>query len=74
MPLPSVEPIPPVPLLSRFCVPLEAQDASYFAASERMASLRCSVRAVIFCSRYVHFSYTASWRFAHTKKTCPAIL
>ena len=36
MPLPSVEPMPPV-LAKRFSVPLEAQEASYFAASERIA-------------------------------------
>jgi hypothetical protein len=47
MPLPSVEPIPPVPALLRFSEPLDAQDASYFAASERIASLRRKVSAVI---------------------------
>src|ERR1700712_3690820 len=42
MPLPPVEPIPPVPRLDRLTEPLEAQDASYLAASARMARLRCS--------------------------------
>ncbi|CUX10354.1 hypothetical protein AGR8A_Cc30220 [Agrobacterium fabrum str. J-07] len=39
MPDPSVEPNPPDAAELRFTVPLDAQDASYFAASERMASL-----------------------------------
>ncbi len=47
MPCPSVEPIPPVPVLLRFSLPLEAQDASYLAASARMASLRLSGRATM---------------------------
>jgi hypothetical protein len=38
MPIPSVDPIPPDLLLERFAVPEDAQDASYFAASARMAS------------------------------------
>ena len=42
MPMPSVEPSPLPSRLSRFSVPLEAQEASYFAASARMASLRCT--------------------------------
>jgi hypothetical protein len=37
-----VEPIPPELCELRFVVPLLAQDASYFAASARMASLRSS--------------------------------
>src|SRR4051812_37902365 len=41
MPMPSVEPIPPDLELSRSTDPGEAQDASYLAASERIASLRC---------------------------------
>jgi hypothetical protein len=38
--MPSVDPMPPFApdRLSRFAVPEEAQDASYFAASARMAS------------------------------------
>ena len=48
MPLPSVEPIPPVPALLRYSVPDDAQDASYFAASDRIASLRRKVSAAIF--------------------------
>ena len=48
MPLPSVEPMPPVPAELRFSVPLEAQEASYLAASERTASLRRNVSAVKF--------------------------
>lgn len=38
MPDPSVEPSPPERDDARRVVPLEAQDASYLAASERMAS------------------------------------
>src|SRR6185369_16988499 len=38
MPMPSVEPMPLPPRLLRFAVPDEAQDASYFAASARIAS------------------------------------
>jgi hypothetical protein len=37
MPDPSVDPKPPEADELRFVVPLEAQDASYFAASDRMA-------------------------------------
>lgn len=37
MPEPSVEPNPPEADELRFVVPLEAHDASYFAASERIA-------------------------------------
>lgn len=37
MPAPSVEPRPPEAAELRFTVPLDAQDASYLAASERMA-------------------------------------
>ena len=36
MPLPSVEPNPPDLRESRLVVPLDAQDASYFAASDRI--------------------------------------
>lgn len=38
MPMPSVDPIPPDLLLERLAVPEDAQDASYFAASARMAN------------------------------------
>src|SRR4051812_23935976 len=39
MPMPSVEPIPPVsPSESRLSVPDDAQDASYLAASARISS------------------------------------
>jgi hypothetical protein len=38
MPIPSVDPIPLPPTLSRFADPDDAQDASYLAASARMAS------------------------------------
>ena len=42
MPMPgAVEPIPLPSLESRFSVPLEAQDASYFAASARISNFRC---------------------------------
>jgi hypothetical protein len=40
MPLPSVLPIPPDLDELRLPAPLEAQDASYLAASARIASLR----------------------------------
>jgi hypothetical protein len=39
--MPSVLPRPPA-RLSRFSVPEEAQDASYFAASAKISSLRRS--------------------------------
>jgi hypothetical protein len=42
MPIPSVEPMPPAPLARRPLDPLLAHDASYFAASARMASLEIS--------------------------------
>lgn len=38
MPLPSVDPSPPLSKEFRLVVPLEAHDASYFAASLRIAS------------------------------------
>ena len=38
MPEPSVEPRPPLAAELRLTVPLDAQDASYFAASERIAN------------------------------------
>ena len=42
MPMPgAVEPRPLPSLESRISVPLEAQEASYFAASARISSLRC---------------------------------
>ena len=39
MPVPPADPIPPL-RESRRVVPLEAQEASYFAASDRIASFR----------------------------------
>lgn len=56
MPLPSVEPMPPVPRLDRLTVPLDAHEASYLAASERMASLRERVSWGIFV--HVLFAHT----------------
>ena len=38
MPVPSVEPMPPDFSELRFAAPEEAQDASYLAASDRIAS------------------------------------
>jgi len=38
MPEPSVEPSPPRAAESHLTIPLEAQDASYLAASERISS------------------------------------
>src|SRR5688572_2027984 len=38
--MPSVEPMPLPPTESRLAEPLDAQEASYFAASARMVSLR----------------------------------
>ena len=38
MPWPSVEPMPFLPSESRACVPEDEQDASYFAASARIAN------------------------------------
>ena len=47
MPMPSVLPMPPVLLELRVLAPLDAQEASYLAASARMASLvRMSTRAL----------------------------
>jgi hypothetical protein len=51
MPLPPDEPMPPL-LESRFSPPLDAQEASYFAASERIAS-RSFKDLFIVCSLYV---------------------
>src|SRR5690554_6603837 len=48
MPLPSVEPMPLVPAELRFSLPLEAQEASYLAASASTASLRLRVSVAIF--------------------------
>src|SRR5690348_7423117 len=45
MPMPgAVEPTPVPPRLSRLTEPDEAQEASYFAASARMASFSCRLR------------------------------
>lgn len=38
MPAPVVDPMPPVPSELRFVDPEDAHEASYFAASERIAS------------------------------------
>jgi hypothetical protein len=49
MPAPSVEPIPRVFRDDFLSVPLDAQDASYFAASARIASFSivlCIVRSL----------------------------
>jgi hypothetical protein len=69
MPLPSVEPMPPVPALLRFSEPDEAQDASYLAASERMASLRRRVSAAISFPLCSHEGITRLGDSAHVKKT-----
>ena len=55
MPAPSVEPSPPEAVESRLTVPLEAQDASYLAASERIANRSLSDFFIILftkCSRW----------------------
>ncbi len=48
--MPSVEPIPPFLLLDRFTVPDEAHEASYFAASAKIASFSeicsCAIRSI----------------------------
>src|SRR5215211_3868475 len=55
MPMPSVLPMPPLPArLSRFSVPEEAQEASYFAASARISSLRRSSMAVTHLLRSIY--------------------
>jgi len=43
MPMPSVEPMPRPPTESRGAAPLDAQEASYLAASANMASLDCKI-------------------------------
>ncbi len=52
MPIPSVEPMPLPPTLSRLAVPDDAQEASYLAASARMASF-WRVSSWGTCSLYV---------------------
>ena len=52
MPMPSVEPMPPDFSELRFGAPEEAQEASYFAASERIASF-CLVSSAAMRSIYV---------------------
>ena len=55
MPLPSVDPRPPEADESRFVVPLEAQEASYLAASDRTANRSFSdffISTFTKCSRY----------------------
>ena len=69
MPLPSVEPIPPVPALLRFSVPLEAQDASYLAASDRIASFRRKVSTAISVPFMFATRDTAAGAPPHVKKT-----
>ncbi len=54
MPMPSVLPIPPVPSEWRLLAPLEAQEASYLAASARTASL----------SRIFHAGSMQRWRLS----------
>ena len=44
MPIPSVDPIPGVPTEFRLVVPDDAHEASYFAASARIANLSMRVR------------------------------
>lgn len=46
MPIPSVDPIPPVSVLSLRVVAEDAQEASYFAASARIVNLSISVFAM----------------------------
>src|SRR5690606_11320893 len=65
MPEPCVEPIPPL-VESRFSVPLEAQEASYFAASARMASRSCSV----FFMRVHYMFHIAFSRSRKGKRLC----
>ena len=52
MPDPSVDPKPPDAEELRFAVPLDAQDASYFAASDKMASRSFNVFFI-----YVHYMF-----------------
>jgi hypothetical protein len=47
MPIPSVEPIPPDFRESFFAAPDEAQEASYFAASDSIASFSRTVGALM---------------------------
>ena len=56
MPEPSLDPTPLPPCEVRFGAPAEAQDASYFAASARMASLERRLRRdteAVYSSRFV---------------------
>src|SRR5687767_12686288 len=59
MPMPSVEPMPLPPRLSRFELPDEAQEASYLAASARMASF-CWRSSCGMSSTYVLYPCLAS--------------
>src|SRR6478735_1859757 len=52
MPMPSVDPMPLRPTLSRLTVPDDAHDASYFAASARISSF-CRMSIWGICSTYV---------------------
>ena len=59
MPMPSVEPIPLPSRLLRFDVPDDAQEASYLAASARIASFS-RVSSCAICSIYVRIDGGAS--------------
>ena len=67
MPVPSVEPMPPVSRLERFTVPLEAQEASYFAASERIASFAAEAEL---SHMFTLCSLAHSSALAQPTKTC----
>src|SRR5690349_399218 len=62
MPMPgALEPIPVPPRLSRVLLPDEAQEASYLAASARMASF-CGTSSWDTCSLYVPRAWLSSHR------------
>src|SRR5688500_18614455 len=75
MPEPSVEPIPRPPTEFRLPVPLEAQDASYLAASARMASLRFVFTVRIYSDSIIPSTVSASaggcWRLPGGKSPRP---
>ncbi len=59
MPLPVLDPMPPLLREFRFSPPEDAQDASYFAASARISSLSATDRALgmfFLCSSYPRLS------------------
>jgi len=66
MPAPSVEPSPPEAAESRLTVPLEAQDASYLAASERIANRSLSDFFIIL------FTKCSRWRNQDEEMSFPA--